>query len=77
MVGSNPNRPTMFRQAGNIRTVRDAGGGGQLPTPIFGRSVNLIPTSGADYAHHIATAPPPLVFWTVRRVWQHTNNDEV
>ena len=23
--------------------------------PIFGRSVNPIPTSGADYAHHITT----------------------
>ena len=51
----------MFHRAGYINAVRDAvgGGWGQLPTPIFGRSVNPIPSSWADYTHHIATAPPP------------------
>ena len=24
----------------------------------FGRSVNAIPTKGADYAHHISSSPP-------------------
>ena len=36
---------------------------------IFYRSVNPIPTSRADYVHHITTAPPD--FWTVRRLLIH------
>ena len=54
MVGLNPNRPTMFRRAGYIRTVRDAGGGGgAIAHPNFWQ------ISGADYAHPIANGPPP------------------
>ena len=45
-----------------IRNARGAGGdrGDQDPLvpPVFGRSVNPIPTRGADYAHHITTIPP-------------------
>ena len=43
---------------------RDAGRVGT--GPVFGRSVNPIPTTGADYAHHITSNPPDL--WTVRRL---------
>ena len=28
----------------------------------FGKSVNPIPTKGADYAHYITTASPPRIF---------------
>ena len=34
------------------------GAGGTLLPQFFGTSVNPIPISGADYAHHITTAPP-------------------
>ena len=30
---------------------------GQPPPPVFGRTINLISTRGADYAHHSATSP--------------------
>ena len=35
---------------------RDAGRGGT--GPVFGRSVNPIPSKGADYAHHITASTP-------------------
>ena len=45
-----------------IRDARGAEGGrgdqGPLVPPVFGRSVNPIPTRGTDYAHHITTGPP-------------------
>ena len=33
-----------------------------MALPDFGRSVNPISTRGANYAHHIITAPTPLDF---------------
>ena len=48
-----------------IRDARGAEGGRgdqgplvPLVPPVFGRSVNPIPTRGTDYAHHITTGPP-------------------
>ena len=49
-------RMDMFKK---ICRCRSGGGGGQMsPPPYFGKSVNHIPTRGADYAHHITTDPP-------------------
>ena len=33
--------------------------GGRAAPPYFGRSVNHIPTRGADYVYHITTCPLP------------------
>ena len=41
--------------------------GGAMALPDFGRSVNLISTKGADYAHQIMLAPTD--FKTFRRPW--------
>ena len=40
------------------RSVGAGGAGVAAVTPDFGRSVNPISTSGADYSHHITTPPP-------------------
>ena len=36
-------------------------------SPDFGRSVNSIPTRGADYAQYIIICAPPPYFQTIRR----------
>ena len=42
---------------------RPVGARGTMVPPDFGRSVNPISTrGGADYAHHITTAPSPYIF---------------
>ena len=59
-----------------ITTYRDAGvkgggagrAGGNCRPPVMGRSVNPIPTRGADFACHITTPPTPQDFWTMRRL---------
>ena len=44
--------------------VWGGGGGGRreargaIGLPVFGNSVNPMPTSGVDYTHHITTGPP-------------------
>ena len=54
-----------------ITTYRDAGvkgggvgraGEGAIAPPVMGRSVNPIPTRGADFACHITTTPTPPRF---------------
>ena len=39
-----------------------------MPTQVFGKLVNPFTTRGADYAHHITTAPPPSNGWNFRRL---------
>ena len=41
-----------------IRAVVSGGAGGTLAPPEFRRTVNPIPTKGADYAHHITGSTP-------------------
>ena len=62
------NRQThIFLVGQNIRPVIPEGAGGVMAPPDFGRSVNLISTKGADYAHQIMLAPTD--FKTFRRPW--------
>ena len=51
------------------RAVNTDGAGGKLPSPVFGRTINLTQTvGGADYAQHIALCSPgfsdlPTALW--------------
>ena len=54
-MGSTSSFDALNDTLGNTE-MPEEGGKGAISCPIFGRSVNPIPTRGADYAHHITTA---------------------